>query len=74
MHDNARQELANKGYFDDKPYKVLDFPRQSLDLNAIENMWAIMKNNIFDRANEIDSVSTLTKMIEKILFHYEIVF
>jgi hypothetical protein len=44
---------------------------QSPDLSPIKNIWAIIKNKIFDMVNETTSIHALTKTIEEIFFHDE---
>jgi hypothetical protein len=33
-----------------------------------------MKEKIFERSDEIDSIDTLKMIVEQVFFHYEIVF
>ncbi len=66
--------LPEGGCFDETPYEVLNWPPQSPDLNPIEKIWAIMKDKIFERADEIDSIDTLKMILEPVFFHDEIVF
>jgi transposase len=42
---------VRRGYFDDKPFEVLEWPPQSPDLSPIENIWGILKDKIFNEAD-----------------------
>ncbi len=61
QQDNAppHAALMRRGYFESKGIKILDWPRQSPDLSPIENIWGILKNKIFDTADEITSINAL---------------
>ena len=49
MQDNARPYSAKlvKNYYDENNVDVLDWPPQSPDLNPIEQIWAIMKQELY---------------------------
>jgi hypothetical protein len=61
MQDNASSHtaFARRGYFDEASYELLNWSLQSQDLNLIENIWAIMKEKIFESADEIDFIDKL---------------
>ncbi len=54
--------MARWEYFEKKQIPTIDW--QTLDLSPIENVWAIIKNKIFDRASEITKDEELITMIE----------
>jgi hypothetical protein len=52
-----------KNYLSDKPFEVMDWPGNSLDLNPTENMWNHMKNKL--QAEDISSVPKLKEALIK---------
>jgi hypothetical protein len=50
-------------YLLDKPFQVMDWPGNSLDLNPIKNAWTYMKNKLNDQ--DISSVPKLKEAITK---------
>ena len=49
QQDNAsiHKSMKTKKYFQDNDITVLDFPPYSPDLNPIENLWGIVKRNLY---------------------------
>ena len=68
MQDNAsshasrytRAWLASQGFVDDR---IMDWPPVSPDLNPIENVWAILKKDIYREGEQYDSCDDLWKAI-----------
>ncbi len=52
-----------KDFLTDKPFKVIDWPGNSPDLNPIDNAWNFMKNKL--RTQDISSVPKLKEAILK---------
>jgi transposase len=73
MHDNAtahKSEEANE-YLEKNGLKLIDWPSQSPDLNPIENVWAILKNEIWKIKDKIHTKDDLKKAIEYIFYTYD---
>ena len=70
MHDNAPVHCAEiiKQILDELQIQVMVWPPYSPDLNPIENLWAIMKQEIYKLYPELehapDTEETLRKLIE----------
>jgi hypothetical protein len=58
--------VARRGYFDKKKIIAIDWPAP--DLSLIENVWALIKNKIFDRASDITKWEELITMVEDIFW------
>ena len=49
MHDNAPPHVVQKtkGYLERKGITTMEWPPMSLDLNPIENIWSMMKDEVY---------------------------
>jgi hypothetical protein len=67
LHDGAPCHASKriKEYLADKPFTIIDWPGNSLDLNPIENCWNDMKEKL--KSKDTGSIEKLTREI-KILF------
>lgn len=66
MHDGAPCHRCKKvsGYLAEEKVDVLDWPGNSPDLNPIENLWTMMKNNVAER--QPSSGEGLTQAIKEV--------
>lgn len=66
MQDNARPHTAKivKDYFAEKNVELVDWPAQSPDLNPIENIWAIIKQQLYSQEK---FASTPADLINRVL-------
>ena len=60
---------AKRGYLKDHKIELLDWPAQSSDLNPIENVWGIMKDQIWRDKDELHNKYDLMKKIEDIFWN-----
>ena len=65
MHDGAscHREKSVKNFLQEKNVDILDWPENSLDLNPVENLWHVMKNEVADQhRTSIESIKTAIKI------------
>lgn len=70
MHDNApshaaKNTVASLASMGIKKEKIMEWPSCSPDLNPIENLWAILKREIYDGGAQYTSKETLWEAILK---------
>ncbi|KAG2823550.1 hypothetical protein PC111_g10172 [Phytophthora cactorum] len=61
QQDNAsihRSKLTME-FFEEEGIKLLDWPARSLDLNSIENFWAMMARIVYHNGKQCDSVAEM---------------
>ena len=71
MHDNAPAHasqytagyLASKGVKDER---IMQWPAQSPDLNPIENLWSIIKRQVYPGGKQYSSVNELWQAIQDV--------
>jgi transposase len=64
LQDGAPRHASKiKDFLKDKPFKVIDWPENSHDLNPIENAWKFMKNKLSNE--DISSIPELKEAILK---------
>ena len=70
MHDNASVYTAQiiQALLRDLGIRVMNWPPYSPDLNPIENLWALLKQQIYkdhpDLERASDTVETLTRLVQ----------
>jgi transposase len=64
LHDGAPCHASKriKEYLADKPFNIIDWPRNSPDLNPIENCWNYMKKKL--KSKDTGSIEKLTREIK----------
>ena len=67
QHDNASIHNARiiKKWFKEKTIEIMDWPASSPDLNPIENVWKLMKDNIQKHENFPRTVNELKTALKK---------
>lgn len=65
QQDNARPHVAKKvlNFFEESNVKVLSWPSRSPDLSIIENVWKILKHDVYDQL-EIKNTAELWSRID----------
>ena len=68
QHDNAPCHTAKKvkNYLSRAGFRVLPWPSQSPDLNPIENLWALIKHDLYYKAPKASSLDELFEIIKGI--------
>ena len=71
MHDNAHahasqftgEYLVSKGI---KETKIMEWPSQSPDLNPIENLWSIVKSELYPDTKQYSSKKELWESLQRV--------
>lgn len=68
QHDNASSHTAKKvkTYLSNAGIRVLPWPSQSPDLNPIENLWALIKHDLYYKAPKASNLDELFNIIKEI--------
>lgn len=56
---------ATKDYMESKGLHIMDWPPQSPDLNPIENIWGIMKQNISKRRHKVTTLPQMEQAVKE---------
>jgi hypothetical protein len=62
------QQQKSDAFLHQQNFSVIDWPRNSLDLNPIKNLWSIIKGQLKKREN-ITSLPLLIKAMKEIWGH-----
>ena len=71
QHDNAFPHVSKeaKNFLENNHIKVIDWPSQSPDLNPIENVWGIIKDELYKFNNELHTADETWEKIKDIWFY-----
>ena len=68
QQDNARPHTAQKikDWFQKEKIELLEWPAQSPDLSPIENIWAWIKHNVWEKQKNIKTQEDLWEFVQNI--------
>ena len=72
QHDNApiyKVKIVQK-WFLEQPFRTLEWPIQSPDLNPIEHVWVVFKHRLNSYSTLLTSLLQLRKHVEEFPYHY----
>ena len=73
--DNAPCHSSKKTikFIEEKKINIIEWPPQSPDLNPIENIWALIKNHVYLKRDQIRNIQQLKDFITEFFFESELI-